>query len=410
MKSLANCSSPYNRMSPIISSLETNDEIRIHDLTLEADAEEMAGVTISEAHKIAIARELSKIGVDRLSILGNSPMPSKDEINSAKKLINLDLPIKLDAFVKTIEEIDLAKNIGLWGVEILVGINDQLLTSGDSRYKVLERCRLLTEHAKELGLHTCLFGSDATRTSEEFLEEIITTLEAHYDEFTIADSAGTISPYGMQYLTERVRTWTNKPLKAHLHNHTSMATANALAAVVGGVRTIQTTVNGLGELTGLVPLEEFAVASEIHLGVSTGLDLSRLQKLSNLVVVATGLPTNVNKPVVGKDAFAIPETKEIQQYFWELGQDGQLEQAFCYPPRLVGNTFKMSIGSRCNIFTIRHNLAVEGYTADDQTMTNIANAVQMELSGKYGYNLWTSDQLISFCMRKKFPIKPADGR
>ena len=96
-----------------------------------------------------------------------------NEITSAKKLISLDLPIKLDAFVKTVEEIDLAKNIGLWGVEILVGVNDQLLTSGDSRHKVLERCRLLTEHAKELGLHTCLFGGDATRTSEEFLEEMI---------------------------------------------------------------------------------------------------------------------------------------------------------------------------------------------------------------------------------------------
>ena len=409
MQTLTKFSSPYNRIPPSIQSLKTTDSVHIHDLTLEADAEEMAGVTISEDYKIAVAKALSQIGVDRLSILGNSPMPSEGEITSAKKLISLDLAVRLDAFVKTIEEIDLAKRIGLWGVEILVGVNDQLLTSENGRHHILEHCKSLTGYAKELDLHTCLFGGDATRTSEDFLEEIVTTLEGHYDEFTIADSAGVISPYGLQYLTERVGTWTKKPLKVHLHNHTSMATANALAAVVGGVETIQTTVNGVGELTGLVPLEEFAVASEIHLGVSTGLELSGLHELSRLVSDATGLPTNINKPVVGKDAFAIPETKEIQQYFWELHQDGKLEEAFCYPPRLVGNTFNMSIGRRCNTYTVLYNLSEKGYTADEETVTSIADTVQAELSDKYGYNLWTADELFDFCLERGFPIKPIDN-
>ena len=405
MHTLNKYSSPYNSIPPSIQSLNASDGVRIHDLTLEADAEEMAGVTLSESHKITIAKALSKIGVDRLAILGNSPMPSEGEIVSAKKLIGLDLPVRLDAFVKTSEEIELAKEIGLWGVEILVGVNDRLLTSGNDRRDVLERCKSLTSCARELGLHTCLFGGDATRTSEDFLEEVVTTLEPYYDEFTIADSSGTISPYGLQYLSERVKTWTEKPLKVHLHNHTSMATANALAAVVGGIETIQTTVNGLGELTGLVPLEEFAVASEFHLGVSTGLELSGLHELSRLVSDATGLPTNVNKPVVGQDAFAIPETKEIQQYFWELHQEGKLEDAFCYPPSLVGNIHKMSIGAQCNTFTVLYNLSEEGFTVEDETASKIADAVQAELSGNYGYNLWGPDELLELCQKMNFPIK-----
>ena len=409
MQTLTKFSSPYNWLSSSNLPLKKSDRIQIHDLTLDPDAEEMAGVTISGTNKIAIASALSELGVDRLAILGNSPMATEAQISSAKKLIGLDLPVRLDGLFKTIEEIKLAKEIGLWGVEILVGVNDRLLTSGNGRHHILERCKSLTGYAKELGLHTCLFGGDATRTSEDFLEEVVTTLESYYDEFTIADSSGTISPYGLQYLTERVGTWTKKPLKVHLHNHTSMAIANALAAVVGGVETIQTTVNGVGELTGLVPLEEFAVASEIHLGVSTGLELSGLHELSRLVARATGLPTNVNKPVVGKDAFAIPETKEIQQYFWKLHQDGKLEEAFCYPPRLVGNTFKMSIGAQCNTFTILYNLSEKGFTADDETVSNIADAVQAELSDKYGYNLWTVDELLEFCLKMGFLIRPVDN-
>ena len=409
MQTLTKFSSPYNWLSSSNLPLKKSDRIQIHDLTLDPDAEEMAGVTISGNNKIAIASALTELGVDRLAILGNSPMATEAQISSAKKLIGLDLPVRLDGLFKTIEEIKLAKEIGLWGVEILVGVNDRLLTSGNGRHHILERCKSLTGYAKELGLHTCLFGGDATRTSEDFLEEVVTTLETYYDEFTIADSSGTISPYGLQYLTERVGTWTKKPLKVHLHNHTSMAIANALAAVVGGVETIQTTVNGVGELTGLVPLEEFAVASEIHLGVSTGLELSGLHELSRLVSDATGLPTKINKPVVGEDAFAIPETEEIQQYFWELHQDGRLEEAFCYPPRLVGNTFKMSIGARCNTFTILYNLSEKDFTADDETVSNIADAVQAELSDKYGYNLWTADELLEFCLKMGFPIRPVNN-
>ena len=409
MLTLTKFSSPYNWLSSSNLPLKKSDRIQIHDLTLDPDAEEMAGVTISGNNKIAIASALSELGVDRLAILGNSPMATEAQISSAKKLIGLDLPVRLDGLFKTIEEIKLAKEIGLWGVEILVGVNDRLLTSGNGRHHILERCKSLTGYAKELGLHTCLFGVDATRTSEDFLEEVVTTLETYYDEFTIADSSGTISPYGLQYLTERVGTWTKKPLKVHLHNHTSMAIANALAAVVGGVETIQTTVNGVGELTGLVPLEEFAVASEMHLGVSTGLELSGLHELSRLVSDATGLSTNINKPVVGEGAFAIPETEEIQQYFWELHQDGRLEEAFCYPPRLVGNTFKMSIGARCNTFTILYNLSEKDFTADDETVSNIADAVQAELSDKYGYNLWTADELLEFCLKMRFPIRPVNN-
>ena len=108
MQTLTKFSSPYNRIPPSIQSLKTTDSVQIHDLTLEADAEEMAGVTISENYKITVAKALSKIGVDRLSILGNSPMPSEGEITSAKKLIGLDLPVRLDAFVKTAAEIKLA--------------------------------------------------------------------------------------------------------------------------------------------------------------------------------------------------------------------------------------------------------------------------------------------------------------
>ena len=61
MQTLTKFSSPYNWLSSSNLPLKKSDRIQIHDLTLDPDAEEMAGVTISENYKITVAKALSKI-------------------------------------------------------------------------------------------------------------------------------------------------------------------------------------------------------------------------------------------------------------------------------------------------------------------------------------------------------------
>jgi isopropylmalate/homocitrate/citramalate synthase len=163
---------------------------------------------MTETDRITIARRLARAGVGRLAILGNSPMPPQEEIRCAERIVSLGLPVELDAFVKTKEEIDIAKRVGLWGVDILVGVNDALLPRGKTGADIVERCKNLSGYAKQKGLNTCLMGMDATRTRPEFLQQVITALEPYVDEFTIGDSLGTISPYGLRYLIELVTSWT----------------------------------------------------------------------------------------------------------------------------------------------------------------------------------------------------------
>src|SRR5437773_6867046 len=52
------------------------------------------------------------------------------------------------------EEIDIAKRVGLWGVDILVGVNEALLPSGSTGADILERCKSLTGYAKRSEEHT----------------------------------------------------------------------------------------------------------------------------------------------------------------------------------------------------------------------------------------------------------------
>ncbi len=390
---LTRCASPYNWLAPAANPEAKPARVAVHDLTLEGDGEEMAGVVLGEAERIAIARRLSSAGVGRLAILGNSPLPPESDIRCAEKIAALGLPARLDAFVKTREEIDIAGRVALWGVDILVGVNDALLPAGRTGADIIERCKALAGYARQQGLHTCLMGMDATRTRPEFLRQVIVALEPYVDEFTIGDSLGTISPYGLRHLLELVVSWTRKPVQVHLHNHSSMAVANALAAVLGGATTIQTTVNGLGEFTGLVALEEFAVASLMHLGVSTGIDLAQLKGLSELVAESIGIAPGIQKPVVGDAAFCVPETEEIQQVYWELEREGRFEEALTYPPRLVGNRHRLSIGRRCNPYTVLYHLSMLGYTADEATVAEIVAAVRGRMQGRRGFALMDEGEL-----------------
>ena len=400
--------SPYNWEPEEIRRLDGGRRIVVQDLTLEGDGEEMAGVFLSEADKIEIARSLDEIGVPRIAVLGNSPRPTPDEVRGAEKIMGLGLACRVGSFAKSKHEIRLAADLGLWGVTVLVGVNDGLLPAGWSGDDLVAYFRDLMEYGKEQDLHTTFMAMDATRTGPGFLRRVLRAVEPASDEVVIADSLGVASPYGFRHLIELARSWTSRPIQVHCHNHASMAVANAMAAVVGGASVIHTTVNGLGELAGQVPLEEFAVAAELHLGLETGIDLKRLKALSDLVVRATGVPVSVQKPVVGDHAFSIPETEEIQQAIYGLYRQGKLDECLTYPPERVGATLHMAIGRKCNEYTVRFNLEAQGWTADDVTVREIADAVKRKAATATGHYVMDEAEFMEFVAEQGFCLRPFD--
>jgi isopropylmalate/homocitrate/citramalate synthase len=403
---LARFGSLYNWLPAGVAPPGGRGAAFIHDLTLEGDGEEMAGVSISTEDKLEIARRLAEIGVAEISVLGNSPRPSPEDVRVAEGIVALGLPMRVGAFVKTEEEIRTSARIGLRGVTILVWVNDRSLPAGTGGRDVLAKSRHLTGVAKEQGLHTNFMAMDATRTRPEFLREVVEAVEPTCDEYTIADSRGVISPFGLRSLIEQVRSWTARPLQVHCHNHSSMAVANGVAAVLGGVVGLQTTVNGLGELAGLLALEEIAVAVPMHAGISTGIDLARLKSLSDFVVRATGVPISTHKPVVGDRAFCIPETEDIQQIVYGRATRGLLEESVVYPPRLVGNELHVSIGRKCNEYTVRYHLFANGLTAEPDAIHAIVEAVRAVAAAADGFFLMDEAAFLELVRRGGFAVQP----
>ena len=83
--------------------------------------------------------------------------------------------------------------------------------------------------------------------------------------------------------------------------------ANSLAAVVGGARQIECTVNGIGERAGNCSLEEVVMALKVradYFGLDTGIETTGLYPASRLVSSVTGMHTPRNKAIVGQNAFA----------------------------------------------------------------------------------------------------------
>jgi homocitrate synthase NifV len=113
-----------------------------------------------------------------------------------------------------------------------------------------------------------------------------------------------MDPFTTRELFRRLRGATDMELEIHAHDDLGMATANSLAAVLGGAGAVSTTVNGLGERAGNAALEEVVVALSYLHQRETGVAAPRLPALSALVAEAARRPVPASKSIVGAAAFS----------------------------------------------------------------------------------------------------------
>jgi len=94
----------------------------------------------------------------------------------------------------------------------------------------------------------------------------------------------------------------------HTHNDAELAVANSIAAVQGGVRHVQATINGYGERCGnanmVSILGNLALKTPNLLAPAGGGDLSDLTELSRSVAEIANVTPDDYQPYVGRSAFA----------------------------------------------------------------------------------------------------------
>ncbi|NOZ41835.1 MAG: 2-isopropylmalate synthase, partial [Alphaproteobacteria bacterium] len=167
----------------------------------------------------------------------------------------------------------------------------------------------------------------------------------------------------MQKIIANVPNADQTVFSTHCHNDLGLAVSNSIAAVQGGARQIECTVNGIGERAGNAALEEIVMAFRTRhdaLPYHTGIIAQNIIRSSRLISSVTGLEVQHNKAIVGANAFAHESG---------IHQDGMLKNAGTYEimtPESVGLTkSELVMGKHSGRHAFREKLKSLGYELGD---------------------------------------------
>jgi len=276
----------------------------ILDTTLR-EGEQTPYVNFTVEEKVEIARLLEKIGVEMIE--AGDPSVSQNVAKALERIASLGLKSEIIAHsMATRSGIQRAKVCGADRVAIFFATS-QIHLDAKLHKTPEEAIDIICEHiayARELGLKVRYTPEDATRTDFEFLVRVCNAaIEAGADRISFADTLGIMQPH---ILYERVCKLREHLLPCkidlHCHNDYGLALANVMAGIRAGADCVHTTVNGLGERTGIPDLAETVLAFH-NLEGTQKYDLQYLMELSGYLENASGFLLAPNKPITGVNAF-----------------------------------------------------------------------------------------------------------
>jgi len=279
--------------------------LEILDTTLR-EGEQTPYVNFTVDEKIEIARRLDEVGVEMIE--AGDPSVAASVARAVEKIAALGLRAEIVAHsIASRPSIDRVKTCGADRAAIFYATSKIHLDS--KLHKTQEQAiEIICEHiayARGLGLKVRYTPEDATRTEFEFLVQVCNAaIEAGADRISFADTLGIMQP---QIMFEKVCALRQRLLPCkidlHCHNDYGLALANAMAGIHAGADCVHTTINGLGERTGIPDLAETIVAFHNLDGVQK-YNLQPLMNLSSYLERVSGFFLAPNKPVTGQNAFS----------------------------------------------------------------------------------------------------------
>lgn len=292
------------------------EKLLFFDTTLR-DGEQSPGCSMTQHEKLAMAHALDDLGVDTLeagfAISSDGDFASIQAV--AKEIRRPRIASLSRAKREDIERAAAAlEHAERSRIHIFLASSDIHL-----EYKLrMSREEALAAAAESVTLARKYFDDvefspeDSTRTSIDFLCKIVqTAIEAGATTINMPDTVGYSVPneYGAMFRTvrERVPGADKVVFSSHCHNDLGLAVANSLAAIDGGARQVECTINGIGERAGNAALEEIAAALIVRADqypVEHGLKADQLYPASQQLAKIISFAPSPNKAVVGANAFA----------------------------------------------------------------------------------------------------------
>jgi len=278
-------------------------DIKILDSTLR-EGEQHPGIYFTNKQRIQIAWMLDYFGVNQIEI---SPVVSTDHLNATKTIIKQGLKADIVAHVRALKsDIDTALKCDCVWIATYLGISDVHLKDKlrMTKEEALERSIEVVEYAKKHGLKMRFTVEDGSRANPDFLMKVCKAIEnSKVDRISLPDTVGILHPAGMYRFVKSVRSQIKIPLDIHCHNDIGFALANSFAACEAGANQIHTTIDGIGERTGIPSLAEVAIALSYLYKIKNDFRLDMLVDLSRLIEQYTKIRPYDSKPIVGSSAY-----------------------------------------------------------------------------------------------------------
>jgi 2-isopropylmalate synthase len=353
------------------------DHVLIFDTTLR-DGEQSPGATMTHAEKVEIAEMLDEMGVDIIE--AGFPIASEGDFNAvteiAKRAKSSTICGLSRASFKDIDRCwEAVKHASSPRIHTFIGTSPlhRAIPNLDMD-EMAERIHDCVTHARNLCDNVQWSSMDATRTEWDFLKRTVDiAIKAGATTINIPDTVGYTEPVESADLIKRLIEEVDRAdtviFSTHCHNDLGMATANSLAAVQGGARQIECTINGLGERAGNTALEEVVMAMRVRKDImpyDTRIDTRKIMNISRRVATVSGFAVQFNKAIVGKNAFAHESG---------IHQDGMLKNRETFEvmrPEDVGlSGTSLPLGKHSGRAALRDKLEKLGYEIGDNELKDV---------------------------------------
>ncbi len=232
------------------------------------------------------------------------------------------------------------------------------------------------------------------------LTTLKTAIAAGAEWLVFCDTNGGTLPHEISQIIRQVvvaigSTHPLPKLGIHTHNDGDTAVANALTAVISGVRMVQGTINGYGERCGNANLCSVIPNLQIKLGFSCieNEKLTQLTQVSRFVSEVVNLAPDEHSPFVGRSAFAHKGGIHVSAV-----EKNPLTYEHIQP-ELIGNTRRIVISDQAGLSNVLAKARTFGIELNKQDPTCREILQQLKDLESEGYQFEAAEASFDLLMR-----------
>jgi isopropylmalate/homocitrate/citramalate synthase len=358
----------------------------LDDTTLR-DGIQMPGLAVGPKDAAKLAQLLSEVGVERIEVFHYQ----KPDKKAAELIQKMNLDLRVAGWCRAVkEDIDSAAQCGLKEVGISHPVSDihfKAKWPGKTHDQILAHVVEVVEYAAEThGLRTFVHGEDSTRADWEFEKKFINAIaKAGAECYRVCDTVGiglsdpnAPLPNGIPAKVKAIKKETKiRNIEIHAHDDFGNAVETTMAAIraASGVWDkiyASTTFLGIGERAGNAETEKVLLNLYLQYGVKKFEDKTeKLKQAADFIGKATGYVVPPNKAIVGDYGFAHESG---------IHTHGVLNDPWTYepyPPELVGNTRRLTIGKQSGKGIIKHKITeLTGKAPTEGNLTTVVEEVK----------------------------------